>query len=35
MQSMLGSVPPSVRAALEEAIEVSENGYALVIAALE
>jgi hypothetical protein len=35
LRAMLDSVPASVRSALEEAIEVSENGYAQVLAALE
>jgi hypothetical protein len=35
LEAMLDSVPASVRSALEEAIEVSENGYAQVLAALE
>jgi hypothetical protein len=35
LRALLDSVPASVRGALEEAIEVSENGYAQVLAALE
>jgi len=35
LRALLDSVPASVRGALEEAIEVSENGYAQVLAALD
>jgi hypothetical protein len=35
LRALLDSVPASVRDALQEAIEVSENGYAQVLAALE